>query len=177
VLGKDDAVALSFGGFALGYAGGDIEGGLAMLDRALVLNPNLAATWTASGILRTYRGDHDLAIEHIARATRLSPLDPLMFFTQSVAAFAHFFAGQYDEGLQLAERACQEQPNYVAVLRVAAANSARAGRLKEARRFVARTLELDPELRLSNLKDRMRALSPERFARYVDAVREAGLPE
>jgi TolB-like protein/Tfp pilus assembly protein PilF len=176
-LGKDDAVALSFGGFALGYACGDIEGGLAMIDRALMLNPNLAATWTASGILRTYRGDHDLAIEHIARATRLSPLDPLMFFTQSVAAFAHFFAGRYDEGLQLAERACREQPNYVAVLRVAAANSARAGRLKEARRFVARALELDPELRLSNLKDRMRALSPERFARYVDALREAGLPE
>jgi TolB-like protein len=48
-LGKDDAVALSFGGLALGYVAGDVEGGIALIDRALVLNPNLALRGTPAG--------------------------------------------------------------------------------------------------------------------------------
>ena len=42
-LGKDDAVALTFGGIGLAYVVGDLDGGVAMIDRARKLNPNLAA--------------------------------------------------------------------------------------------------------------------------------------
>src|SRR5262245_29040733 len=40
-LGKDDAVALARSGHALGHLVGDLDGGIALIDRALVLNPNL----------------------------------------------------------------------------------------------------------------------------------------
>jgi tetratricopeptide (TPR) repeat protein len=176
-LGKEDAVALSFSGLAPGYVVGEVEAGVFLIDRALVLNPNLAIAWNTSGLLKVLRGDLDIAIEHLARAVRLSPLDPMMFFIQAVTAFAHFFAGRYDEACPLADRACREQPNFLGALRIAAANYVCAGRLEEARGFIARALELDPELRLSNLRSRTRALSPERFAKYVDALRKAGLPE
>jgi adenylate cyclase len=46
-LGKDDAVALSFSGLALGYVTGDAKTAAALTDRALILNPNLAAAWSA----------------------------------------------------------------------------------------------------------------------------------
>ena len=115
-LGKDDAVALSFGGLALGYVAGDVEGGAALIDRALVLNPNLAAAWTASGCLKTFLGDSDMAIEHLARAMRLSPLDPLMFFMRGFTALAHFLAGRYDEAWPLADRASREQPYFLSVI-------------------------------------------------------------
>jgi hypothetical protein len=39
-LGKEDAVALSTVGFALVIVVGDIIDGVAMIDRALLLNPN-----------------------------------------------------------------------------------------------------------------------------------------
>jgi TolB-like protein len=39
-LGKDDAVALSMGGFALALVVGDVEDGAAFIDQALVRNPN-----------------------------------------------------------------------------------------------------------------------------------------
>jgi TolB-like protein/class 3 adenylate cyclase/Tfp pilus assembly protein PilF len=176
-LGKDDAVALSFSGLALGYVAGDLEAGLALIDRALVLNPNLAAAWSASGSLRSYRGENDLAIEHLAHAMRLSPLDPLMFFMQSFTAFAHFQAGRYNEAWPLAERACREQPYFLSAIRIAAASNAGAGRLEEARRFIARALQLDPELRISNLRDRTTPLLPDVLAKYVEGLRKAGLPE
>jgi hypothetical protein len=34
-------LALAFGGLALGYVAGDLEGALALVERALLLNPNL----------------------------------------------------------------------------------------------------------------------------------------
>jgi hypothetical protein len=60
---------------------------------------------------------------------------------------------------------------------MAAACNAAAGRLDEARQFIARLLALDPGLRLSTLKDRVTALPPDRFAKYLEALRAAGLPE
>ena len=176
-LGKDDAVALSFGGLAFGYVAGDLEGGIALIDRALALNPNLAAAWSASGCLRVFRGDLDMAIEHLARAMRLSPLDPLMFFRQGYTALAHFLAGRYDEAWPLAERALREQPYYLSVIRIAAVSNAFAGRLEEARKDIARALQLDPDLRVSNLKDRLGPFRPEGLAKYVEGLRKAGLPE
>jgi tetratricopeptide (TPR) repeat protein len=176
-LGKDDAVALTFGGLALGAGVGDLDAGLALVDRALVLNPNLAAAWCASGTLRANLGDHEIAIEHLARAMRLSPLDPLMFFMKTFTAFAHFQAGRLDEARPLAEQACRDQPHYVTAIRIAAVSNARAGRLDDARRYIARAIELDPGLRISSLTDRVSTLRPDVFADYVAALRLAGLPE
>jgi TolB-like protein/two-component SAPR family response regulator/Flp pilus assembly protein TadD len=175
--GRDDAVALSFGGLALGYVTGDAETGIAMCDRALMLNPNLAAAWGASGHLRACHGDPDLAVEQLARAMRLSPLDPQLFFMQSFTAFAHFIAGRFDEAWPLAEAATREQPYYLSGVRIAAVCNIRAGRQDEARRHIARALRLDPELRISNLRDRVGQIRQEYFEKYVEALRLAGLPE
>jgi TolB-like protein/class 3 adenylate cyclase len=176
-LGNDDAVALSFSGVALGYVAEDVEGGVVLCDRALVLNPNLATAWIASATLRAFLGDANMAAEHAARAMRLSPLDPLMFLIDCVAALAHFVAGRYGEAWPPAERACRERPHFLGAVRVAAATNALAGRLNEARGFIARALQLDPELRISNLKNRVTWFRPEDFAKYAEALRKAGLPD
>lgn len=177
IADQDDAVALAFSGLALGYVIGDYEAGSALVDRALVLNPNCAAAWSASGCLKACHDDPDIAIEHLSRARRLSPLDPLTFFMQCFTAFAHFAAGRYDAAWPLAEAASRAQPYYLTGLRVAAASNAMAGRLDAASKHIARSLRLDPELTLSNLKHRVGQIRPDYFARYVEALRLAGLPE
>ncbi|CDX16020.1 Adenylate cyclase [Mesorhizobium sp. ORS 3324] len=177
ISGQDDAVALAFSGLALGYVTGDYEAGSALADRALMLNPNCAAAWSASGCLKACHDDPDIAIEHMSRARRLSPLDPLTFFMQTFTAFAHFVAGRYDAAWPLAEAASRTQPYYLTGLRVAAASNAMAGRLDAASKHIARSLALDPELTLSNLKHRVGQIRPAYFAKYVEALRLAGLPE
>src|SRR5262249_54251440 len=60
-------------------------GALALVDRALSLDPNLATAGYASGTVRAFRGgEPDVAIEHLRRAMRLSPRDPLMFTMQAL---------------------------------------------------------------------------------------------
>jgi TolB-like protein/Tfp pilus assembly protein PilF len=177
-LGKDDAIALSAGGYALAHIAGDLDGGAAFIERALVLNPNLAGTWLNSGWVRVWLGESEVAIEHLARAMRLSPRDPILFRMQGAIASAHFFAGRYDEASSWAEKALRENPNLQQALRVAAASHAFAGRLDGARKAIARMRQLDPDLCISNLRDRLPALRrPEDFARYVEGLRKAGVPE
>jgi TolB-like protein/tetratricopeptide (TPR) repeat protein len=176
-LGKDDAVALCRGGFALGHVVGDLEGGAVLINRALVLNPNLATAWLLSGWIRAFLGEPGVAIEHLTRAMRLSPLDPLTFLAQGGIAWAHFFAARYDEVSSWAEKALREQPNYVQGMRMSAAGHALAGRLEEAQKAMACMRQFDPELRISNLKDVIGFFGSDDFARYAEALRKAGLPE
>src|SRR6266702_549047 len=48
-LGKDDALALGCGGWTLAHVASDLDAGAAFIERALVLNPNLAAARLFSG--------------------------------------------------------------------------------------------------------------------------------
>jgi TolB-like protein len=177
IIGKDDAVALCFGGLALARVTHDCEGGIVLIDRALALNPNLAAAWNASGWVRAFLGETDMAIEHVQRAMRLSPLDPLMFVMYQVTGHAHFIAGRYVEAALWAAKSLREQPNFFATIRLSAASHALSGRLDLARNAVVRARELDPAMRLSNLTDRVGPFRPEDFSRYRDALQIAGLPE
>jgi adenylate cyclase len=176
-LGKDDAVALCRGGFSLGHVVGDLQGGAILINRALVLNPNLATAWLLSGWIRGFLGEPEVAIEHLTRAMRLSPLDPLIFLAQGGIAWAHFVAARYDEASSWAEKAVSEQANYVSGMRMAAASHALAGRLEAAQKVMARIRQILPELRISNLKNVMSFQRPEDFARYAGGLQKAGLPE
>ena len=177
-LDKDDAVALSYGGFSLAYVVGELDAGVAFIDRALLLNPNLATAWIVSGWVRVWLGQPEVAIEHLARATRLSPLDPLVNRTRTTAAHANFFAGRYDEASSWAAMALREWPDFQTALRIAAASYALAGRLEDARHTRERLQKLDPKLRLSNLVDELGPYARrEDVARYMDGLRAAGLPD
>lgn len=176
-LGKDDAVALCSAGIALAYSGHDFDSAVAFIDRALLLNPNLAAAWHRSGWVRAWLGESIVAIEHLARAMRLSPLDPEMPAMLSASAFAHFIAGRYDEASSCAEAAAREQPTYVPAARILVAAHALAGRLGEAEKALVRLRQLDPTLTVRNLNERLPIRRPEDLAKYQDGLRKAGLPE
>ena len=176
-LDRDDAVALTRSGHALGYLAGDLQGGIALLDKALVLNPNLAAAWFLGAFLRLWHGETDTAIEHFAHAMRLSPLDPELYRMQAGMALAHLFIGDPDTALSWAEKAVRDLPDFMLAISVLAASHALAGRLSEAQRAVHQLRQLDPALRLSNLTDWLPIQRPENLATFVDGLRRAGLPE
>ncbi|HEX4506555.1 MAG TPA: winged helix-turn-helix domain-containing protein [Alphaproteobacteria bacterium] len=176
-LGPDDAVALTRAGHALGNLTGDLDGGIALIDRALVLNPNLATAWFLGGFLRAWRGDTDSAIEHFAHAMRFSPLDPEMYRMQAGTAVAHLFAGRFDEASSWAEKAYRGLPSFLMVVAVIAASHALAGRMDAAREAMRHLLELDPTLRIASLAGWLRIHRPDHIATFAAGLRKAGLPE
>jgi TolB-like protein len=176
-LGKDDPIALYAGGYALARVPGQLEAGAAMIDRALALDPNLAAAWHLSGWVKIYLGDPEAALEQFAHAMRLSPLDPFLFGMQHGMAAAHFLAGRYDEALPWVEKVLRDHPNHLPALRMSAACNAFAGRLADAQKAMARMRKIDPGFRAADVKDVVPFRQPEDFARYAEGLRRAGLPD
>jgi TolB-like protein/class 3 adenylate cyclase len=72
-VSSDDPSTLAHAAHALAYFGADIGAMMALVDRALALNPNYARGWQISGALRLLAGQPDVAIQHIETALRLSP--------------------------------------------------------------------------------------------------------
>src|SRR5260370_1270059 len=91
----------------LAYFGEDIGAMMALVDRALALNPNYARGWSNSGVLRYWAGQPDIAIEHVEVALRLSPR-ARTGASMSVLGGAHFLALRFDEALPKLLLAIQE---------------------------------------------------------------------
>jgi TolB-like protein len=176
-LGKDDAIALAASGYALAFVVRDRGVGAALIDRALVLNSNLAEAWYWGGWVKNWLGAPEAALERFARAMRLSPLDPFVPVMRAGTAHAHFFLGRYDEAASWAAMALQDNPDYQPGLRIAAASNAMAGRPEQAHKAVARLRQLNPALRVSNLKDLVGPWRAEDLSRFEEGLRQAGLPE
>jgi class 3 adenylate cyclase len=94
----DDPGVLAHAAQALAYFGEDIGAMMALVDRALSLNPNFARGWLISGILKLWAGQPDIAIEHVEAALRLSPrarIGGALFITGR----ANFLSLRFDEAV------------------------------------------------------------------------------
>ena len=174
-LGRNDAIALSAAGMALGLVVRDLGQAVLLLDRSLLLNPNLAASWVRSAWVRLFLGQFDLAIEHASRAIRLSPLDPLLVGMQTAIAFAHFCAGRHEQAVTWSEKALGEQPAFVPALRVLVASNASLDRMDDAKKGLARLREINAATRVSEREFPFQ--EPRYSAKYAEALRKAGFAE
>jgi TolB-like protein/class 3 adenylate cyclase len=113
LVAGDDPTILVNAAFALGYFGEDINTMIAMVDRALALNPSSARGWHASGTLRLWAGQLDLAIEHERTSLRLSPRTRVGW-ALNVIGHADFFGRRFEEAIETLLLAIQEDPNAVA---------------------------------------------------------------
>jgi len=168
--GENDPRILANAANVLGYLGEDIGAMIGLVDRALTLNPSFARGWFVSGLLRVFAGQHDLAIEHLETALRLSPREPIGA-PLSVMGMAYFLKRQFDKAAEQLVLAIQDHPGFPPSCRTLAACYAHLGRLDEARAVVAQLRAITPvivpsesELPLRNPEDRELLLSGLRLA-------------
>jgi TolB-like protein/class 3 adenylate cyclase len=133
----DDPRTVVNAALALSYFGEDIGAMMALVDRALALNPNFARGWHVSASLRLTAGQPDLAIEHVETALRLSP-GARVGTSLLVLGAAHFLARRFDEAVSKLLLAIQDDPSFPIPYRYLAACYAHMGRLAEAREILSR---------------------------------------
>jgi len=133
----DDPGILTNAALTLAYFGEDIGAMIALVDRALALNPNFARGWQGSGTLRLWAGQPDTAIEHVEAAMRLSPR-VRVGASLLVIGCAHFVSRRFDEAVPKLLLTIQDDPSRPSPYRVLAACYAHMGRLDDAREIVAR---------------------------------------
>jgi len=176
-LDKDDPSVLAIAGHVRAYLANEVEQGAALLGRAANLNPNLLIARRWSGAAHLWLGDGPAAIEQFQITLRLSPADPFVFNVQTSLAMAYFLADHTEAALLWATAAASQEPKFLPAQAVLAASLASAGRINEARDVCARVLQLQPTLRLSNVKEVAPYRRPQDIKRLVEAFRVAGMPE
>jgi tetratricopeptide (TPR) repeat protein len=167
VAGYDPGV-LANAAFTLAFFGEDIATMMALVDRALALNPNFARGWHASGVLRMWAGQPDIAIEHEDAALRLSPRARVGTSLLVIGA-AHFFARRFDQAVPKLLLAIQDGPNFPSPYRFLAACYAHMGRLDAAREIITRLRAITSVV----IADISRFRSPEHRELYRSGLRLA----
>ncbi len=176
-VAEDDPEPLWLAGYSYAYFGGDFEGGLGFIERALELDPNAAQAWVFSGWINMYIGRADKSVEHFRRAMRLSPLDPTAYRTHAGLAFAYLFLRQFDDAIAWATQALLENERFTVTHRVLAPSLALAGRSSEAQRVVKALQELVPGLTVGRFMNETRFRFPAYLDLLIDGMRKAGLPD
>jgi TolB-like protein/class 3 adenylate cyclase/Tfp pilus assembly protein PilF len=140
-VARDDPAILTNAAIVLASFGEDIDAMMALVDRALAINPNYARGWHISGTLRLYAGQLDTAIEHLQASLRLSPRAPIGA-SLLILGSAYLATRQFDEAARNLRLALEEDPSFPMTYRVLASCYAHMGRLDEAREMVTRLRSL-----------------------------------
>ena len=107
----------------------DWEGAAREAQRALELNPNLAAAHDAAALYLSARGRHDQAVASIQRAHQL---DPYSIPIVADHIFLTFLARRYAESVEVGRRAVEDEPNAAMFHAYLALPYAMQGRFSEA---------------------------------------------
>jgi len=176
-LDSSDAQVLTFYAQTLIYNVGRLDEAVTCLDQAVRADPNYANAWMWRGNTRSYLGDAERAIEDLQQALRLSPLDSTLWIAQTGMANAHFLRGRYEEALSWVSMALHQRPNSLSALRVSIAANALAGHLDMARQLLGRYRELDPDARLTKMREWWWFRGGEDVEKYLEGFRLAGMAE
>ena len=167
-VASDDPGTIANAALALGYFGEDLGAMMALVDRALTLNPSFARGWHTSGTLKLWAGQPDLAIKHVEASLRLSP-HARVGIAFSLLGAAHFVNRCFEDAVPKLLLAIQEDANYPPPYRSLAACYAHMGRIDEARAVVARLRAITPLV----VPDKLPLRNPEHRELFLSGLRLA----
>ena len=167
-VGENDPGILATSALVLAYFGEDVGAMIGLVDRALALNPSFARGWYASGAIRAWVGQPDLAIQHLETSLRLSPRE-CVSVPLGLMGTAYFFKRQFGEAASKLLQSIQDDPGYPPAYRALASCYAHMGRLDEAHAIVARLRAITPQILPSVLPWR----DPEDRELYLSGLRLA----
>jgi adenylate cyclase len=178
-LETSDPMVLSQAAIALIFSGGEVEFAESLFEEAIRLDPNCVIAWIYGGWTKLLLGDHQIAINYAQRGLRLSPSDaPGTIFAEEVLTFAHFFLGNYQEGLKFAVSYGRRVPTNPLHLRAAIACNVYLGNIETAKNLWRQLAVLSPSDRVSETGNSNRFPGrPQDIAKLQEAYRIAGMPE
>ena len=146
-------------------------------EAALQHNPNDSLAWLLKGTLHAFRDEGTDAVRHTRQALKLSPLDPLKYYFDSLAATAALSAGQYPRALSLAQRSLRLNRTHASTLRALITALWQLGREEEACAAARELLKIDPGFKVSTFLERS-PTAPYALGKTVAfALSSAGVPQ
>jgi adenylate cyclase len=172
-LDPDEASALAVLSW-VAFCDAQYDVALNRADQALALNPNDPGAYLTKGRTLAFSGRPLEAQEPLATALRLSPRDPLTVWILATIALAQYFAGNYLESFNAADRATRDYPDYALAYRWLAASLGQLGRIDEARRALRQAQTPSQDSFDFFVRARPQWFRPQDHEHMLDGLRKAG---
>jgi len=176
IHGRDDAMALTLGGFNIGLVEHDRAAAREAFEAAVALSPSSALTYSMGSIVRAWAGEAERAVEWGEQALRLSPFDPFAYGAWLGIAMARFCQARYEDAANAARKAVQRNPGFSSLHVILAAAFVKLGHINEAKATAARVLALQPGFSIGEFCA-VNDPAPTFSVPLTEALRQTGLPE
>jgi adenylate cyclase len=177
-LDPKSALALSIDGFVRADLHRDFIGAMQRYDDAIVQNPSESFAWIFKGLLHGYLGQSASAVRCMEIGIELSPIDPAMYFIDSLAASTFLSAGQLEKAIYFGKKSVLSNVNHVSSFRVLTIATMLSGKEDEAKQYASRALQLDPTFSVTKfLLRRSGGGFNDMSHEFARALRQAGIPQ
>ena len=152
---------------------GEHERALAEFEKASTLCPSCSDPYMYIGYIQYCMDETDKAIASLQTALRLNPYPPTYYYAHLGNAYRH--VGRYEEAIPAYKKAIQISPNFQMAYVGLVTSYSLLGREEEARSAAQEVLRVNPKFAVEVWAKAMPYKNREKLARFVDALRKAGL--
>ena len=177
MLDPQDAKALTIAGHVRAFLNRRLREAVALHERALTLNPNLAMAWGLSGVAFAYIGDLVEADRRMQRYKKLSPLDPHSFFYDTGICFVALLQGDHATAASIGRGVSEMNPAFSAACKPYLAALGHLGLADEATAVRTRLMALEPGFSVRKFLAAAPFEKAEHREHYAEGLRLAGVPE
>lgn len=177
VLDPLDARGLSISGHVRAFLHRRLQEAMALHDRALSLNPNLAMAWALSAVTHAYAGNLAEAERRSNQYKKLSPLDPHAFFFDAFFVLIHLLKQDYETAAEMGRTVSQLNPSFSASLKPYLAALGHLGRDREAAAVRRKLLLLEPDFTIERFMEVTPMENDADRQNYAKGLRLAGIRE
>jgi DNA-binding SARP family transcriptional activator len=175
VLDPFDARGLTVGGHVLASLHRRLPEALALHERALSVNPNLAMAWALSGVAHAYAGSLEEAERRNNRYKTLSPFDPHAFFFDAFIVLINLMKRDYEAAVKIGRAVVQLNPSFSAAYKPYLAALGHLRRDQEAAAVRQRLLTLEPLFTIERFLENNPIERERDRMHYADGLRIAGI--
>ena len=154
--------------------------GIAEAERALALDPNLAAALTTIGLAKHFAGHPEETENYVQQALRLSPRDRLTFIWFATVGASKMHLGAYEDAATWLTQSVAVNPNFATTRFLLAAAFGQLDRIAEAFAQARAALSLNPGFTISRFRANPDCNNPvflKQRQNIYDGLQKAQVPE
>ena len=176
-LDPQDAKGFAISGHIRGFLQHRLHEAVALHDRAIALNPNLATGWAMSGLAFIGLGNLDEAERRLNHYKQLSPMDPFAFHYDVGFCAIALLRRDYDAAVTAGRAASELNPSYTNSAKPYLAALGYLGQEQEAAVVRRRLLTVDPDFTIKRFLAESVIDREEDRAHIAEGLRRAGIEE
>jgi tetratricopeptide (TPR) repeat protein len=158
------------------YLFGEFDYAAGLFERSLRVNPAQTLAWDLYAMLHAYAGQPKKALAMAQWARHLGAFSPHRYYFETTRAITGNFAGEHLTAIAAGSAALAERPDFNSLLRVLVSSHAHLDRPDEARAFLDRLLQVEPNFSVGSLKAAgYPGLDTEGGRMFVDGLIKAGV--